>query len=57
MNLLVAGNPDQSDCLSISRLKANRRPGCNVQAIAMRSNAVELELRIRFREVVMRSDL
>jgi hypothetical protein len=54
---LVAANLHQGNCLGIAGLEAHRGAGGNVEAVAMGSYAIELELRVRLDEVVVGADL
>ena len=57
MDCAVAGNLDASNSLRVTWLEADRRSGCDVESIAIRLDPIEVKLRIRLNEVVMRSDL
>jgi hypothetical protein len=54
---LVTGNLNQGDGLGISRLETDRCAGGDIEAEPVGLQAVEVQLRIRLDEVVMRSDL
>jgi predicted nucleic acid-binding Zn-ribbon protein len=57
MDRAVAGNLNASNGLGVTWLEANRCSGCNVKSIAIRLDPIEVKLRIRLNEMVMRSDL
>lgn len=54
---LVAGNLDESDCLGVSRLESNRSPCWDIETVAMRADAIKIQLGVSFDEVVVGADL
>lgn len=50
---LVSCNLDQCDRFGVAGLETNRSASGDVQPVAMRSDAIELKLRVRFNEVVV----
>jgi hypothetical protein len=54
---LVPTNLDQRDSLGVARLEAYRGASRNVESVAMCPDAIELQLRVRLDEVVVRANL
>lgn len=54
---LITANLYQCDRLSIAWLETYRSSSGDVESVAVGANAVELQLRVRFDEVVVRANL